>query len=40
MKANIWRMAEPDSCSVSVGVSSLSEAGINLKEFTGGVCGR
>lgn len=25
---------------VSVGVGSLSEAGINLKEFTGGVCGR
>lgn len=40
MKANIWRMAEPDLRSVSVGVSSLSEAGINLKEFTGGVCGR
>lgn len=40
MKANIWRMAEPDLRGVLVGVSSLLEAGINLKEFTGGVCGR
>jgi len=40
MKANIWGMAELGVRSVSVGSGSPSEAGINLKEFTGGAGGR
>lgn len=36
-KANIWRLG---LLSFLLGISRLSEAGINLKKFTSRVCGR